>query len=91
MLLKEGAKAVAKRQRALLRALRSPPCDVILVSNEVGMGVVPEYALGREFRDLQGWLNQAVAVAADEVVFVLAGLPLVLKGEAPASVSRPSG
>jgi adenosylcobinamide kinase/adenosylcobinamide-phosphate guanylyltransferase len=54
---------------------------VLLVANEVGMGLVPETPLGRQFRDAAGWLNQEVAALADGVVFVAAGLPLVLKGE----------
>ncbi len=54
---------------------------VILVANEVGMGLVPENAEGRLFRDVQGRLNQAVAAVADVVEFVAAGLPLRLKGE----------
>jgi len=53
--------------------------DVILVSNEVGMGLVPESAEGRAFRDAQGRLNQAVAAVADRVEFVVAGLPICLK------------
>jgi adenosylcobinamide kinase/adenosylcobinamide-phosphate guanylyltransferase len=51
----------------------------VLVANEVGMGLVPDTPLGREFRDAAGCLNQEVASLADRVVFVTAGLPLVLK------------
>jgi adenosylcobinamide kinase/adenosylcobinamide-phosphate guanylyltransferase len=64
---------------ALLSALREAAAPVVLVSNEVGMGLVPETPLGRRFRDAAGRLNQQVAALADRVVFVAAGLPLVLK------------
>ena len=63
----------------LSRALREAAGPVVLVSNEVGMGLVPETPLGRRFRDAAGRLNQEVAGLADCVVFVAAGLPLVLK------------
>jgi adenosylcobinamide kinase/adenosylcobinamide-phosphate guanylyltransferase len=52
----------------------------ILVSNEVGSGVVPAYPLGRRYRDLLGEINQKVARIADDVVLMVAGLPLALKG-----------
>jgi adenosylcobinamide kinase / adenosylcobinamide-phosphate guanylyltransferase len=64
----------------LLRAVRACPATLVLVSNEVGLGLVPETPLGRAFRDEQGRLNQAVAAAVAEVEFVAAGLPLRLKG-----------
>lgn len=54
-------------------------CHIILVSNELGCGTVPEHALTRAFRDTQGSLNQWAADAADEVIFTVAGLPLYLK------------
>jgi len=63
----------------LIDILVSAPGDIVLVSNEVGMGLVPNSPLGREFRDLQGRLNQSVANAVDHVEFIAAGLPLVLK------------
>ena len=65
---------------ALVATLPALKADIVFVSNEVGMGIVPENALGRAFRDAQGILNQQIAAAAGKVVFVAAGLPLVLKG-----------
>jgi adenosylcobinamide kinase/adenosylcobinamide-phosphate guanylyltransferase len=66
---------------ALCLALQSPECSVVLVSNEVGSGVVPEYPSGRRFRDLLGEMNQSVARVASHVLLLVAGLPLVLKGQ----------
>ena len=65
---------------ALAAALRAADGPVVLVANEVGLGLVPETPLGRRFRDAAGRLNQEIASLADRVVFVAAGLPLVLKG-----------
>lgn len=73
---------IDERLGSLLNALRAPPASIILVSNEVGSGVVPPYPLGRRFRDLLGELNQQVAAIADNVLLMIAGLPLVLKGSA---------
>ncbi|MEL7449652.1 MAG: bifunctional adenosylcobinamide kinase/adenosylcobinamide-phosphate guanylyltransferase [Pseudomonadota bacterium] len=69
---------VSAETQRLLEALALPG-ELILVSNEIGLGLVPETPLGRSFRDQQGWLNQAVAEASDRVEFVAAGLPLLLK------------
>lgn len=65
---------------ALRRAIETSPHDIVLVTNEVGMGIVPPSALGRAFRDHAGILAQSVAAVCDEVVLVAAGLPLHLKG-----------
>lgn len=78
-----GGGDVATAEVRLVEALKAAKGPVILVSNEVGLGLVPETPLGRAFRDAQGRLNQAVAAACDRVVFVAAGLPLVLKPAAP--------
>lgn len=66
----------------LLAALGQGEGPVVLISNEVGLGIVPETPLGRAFRDAQGELNQVLATRCRQVVFVAAGLPLILKGTA---------
>lgn len=76
-----------KRLCELLPKLRG---RVVLVSNEVGLGIVPDNALARAFRDEAGRANQALAAVADEVVFVAAGLPLALKKPRPAARRQPS-
>lgn len=65
---------------AIVAALQKRQGDAVLVSNEVGLGIVPDNKLARAFRDQAGFVNQKIAKAADRVVFVAAGLPLVLKG-----------
>ncbi|HRO16242.1 MAG TPA: bifunctional adenosylcobinamide kinase/adenosylcobinamide-phosphate guanylyltransferase [Paracoccus sp. (in: a-proteobacteria)] len=64
---------------ALLAALARQRDPVVIVTNEVGLGIVPDNALARAFRDAAGLLNQRVAAVADRVVLVACGLPLVLK------------
>lgn len=73
-----GLNVVDESER-LLQIIRSTTTPIVLVSNEVGMGIVPESSLGRHFRDEQGRLNQRVAEVCDRVEFVAAGLPLTLK------------
>jgi adenosylcobinamide kinase / adenosylcobinamide-phosphate guanylyltransferase len=70
---------VERETDALIDALAHRDAPVIAVANEVGLGIVPENALARLFRDHAGRLNQRVAARADRVVFMAAGLPLVLK------------
>jgi adenosylcobinamide kinase / adenosylcobinamide-phosphate guanylyltransferase len=64
-------------------ALSGAKAQIVVVSNEVGFGIVPENALARRFRDCAGRANQAIAAAADEVVLVVAGLPLTMKRSMP--------
>ncbi len=64
----------------LLQALARSTGEVVLVSSEVGMGIVPENALARAFRDEAGLMHQRIGAMAGRVIFVAAGLPLVLKG-----------
>ena len=71
--------AVLAEVEALLRTARATDAVWILVSNEVGLGLVPPYALGRLYRDALGRVNQCVAAAADQVVFMVAGLPMKVK------------
>ncbi|HSI43141.1 MAG TPA: bifunctional adenosylcobinamide kinase/adenosylcobinamide-phosphate guanylyltransferase [Methylotenera sp.] len=66
-------------REALLKLLPTLPGTVILVSNEVGMGIVPLGEINRQFQDEQGRLNQAIAAISEQVTFVAAGLPLALK------------
>lgn len=63
----------------LLAAYEAGPASWIVVSNEVGWGVVPPYPLGRVYRDLLGWANQRVAAVADHVILMVAGLPIDVK------------
>ena len=63
----------------LTNALTEAQCPVILVSNEVGAGIVPDNALARRYRDAAGWMNQAVAGIADRVIHTVAGIAVVIK------------
>jgi adenosylcobinamide kinase/adenosylcobinamide-phosphate guanylyltransferase len=84
----EDSAAIEGRVEALCEALRNAQCDVVLVSNEVGSGVVPAYPVGCRYRDLLGEINQKVARIADDVVLMVAGLPLALKGHVEVTQRR---
>ena len=64
----------------LTDALAQATCTIVLVSNEVGTGIVPENRLARQFRDIAGWMNQAVANCANKVIWMVAGIPVTVKG-----------
>lgn len=85
MLAETDIDAHIARMTALLPTL---PAPVVLIANEVGLGIVPEHRLGRDFRDRAGALNQCLAKLASRVVFVAAGLPLVLKDAPPGGPLR---
>lgn len=78
--LGEDRAAIDAEIDAVCSALDRTDRRIVLVSNEVGSGIVPEYAAGRQFRDLLGEINQRVAAVADNVVLMVAGLPLPIKG-----------
>ncbi|MDP8996066.1 MAG: bifunctional adenosylcobinamide kinase/adenosylcobinamide-phosphate guanylyltransferase [Pseudomonadota bacterium] len=67
----------------LLAQLQINRQKLVIVSNELGLGLVPEHGLSRRFRDLHGLMNQQVAAIADCVVFTIAGIPQVIKGQLP--------
>ncbi|TMJ21823.1 MAG: bifunctional adenosylcobinamide kinase/adenosylcobinamide-phosphate guanylyltransferase [Alphaproteobacteria bacterium] len=73
-----GRDLIAEQQR-LITALGDASGPLVVVSNEVGLGIVPDNALAREFRDGQGRVNMQVAAMADRAVLIAAGLPLILK------------
>lgn len=77
--LMHAAHDLAAETAALVAELRRAEGPVLLVANEVGLGIVPDNALARAFRDGAGHMNQAIAATADQVTFVAAGLPIRLK------------
>lgn len=78
LLLKEANTDEAIEE--LCSLLKSAKGEIVMVSNEVGLGIVPDNKLARQFRDIQGLANQQIALAAQKVILITAGLPLVLKG-----------
>lgn len=64
---------------AFLKTLETPPCDLIIVTNEVGMGIVPDNAMARRFRDTAGHVNQRTARLADEMILMVSGIATTIK------------
>ena len=84
LMLAEGtAAAVAAAADELVGSLTPDGCPVVVVSNEVGTGIVPENALARAYRDAVGSVNQQMAACADTVVHMVAGIPVAIKGTLP--------
>ncbi len=71
--------AIQKEIHSLVRALHEQKRDWLIVSNEVGLGLVPPYQMGRVYRDATGWANQHLAREADRVIFMVAGIPTTIK------------
>src|SRR5512138_1739795 len=71
--------AVQKEVAALIENVHAQQQEWLIVSNEVGLGLVPPYQMGRVYRDVLGWANQRLAREADKVVFMVAGIPMVVK------------
>lgn len=74
-----GQPAIELNLQSLISSLDRSHCPVILVSNEVGAGIVPENTLARQFRDMAGFINQQIAAVAHEVVWMVAGIPVKIK------------
>jgi adenosylcobinamide kinase/adenosylcobinamide-phosphate guanylyltransferase len=75
----EAQRAMDREMESILKAYDQGQAAWVIVSNEVGLGLVPPYPLGRTYRDVLGRVNQRLAQAADEVLFLVAGLPMQLK------------
>jgi adenosylcobinamide kinase/adenosylcobinamide-phosphate guanylyltransferase len=73
------AEALYKEVDDLLAAIRTGKPDWIIISNEIGLGLVPPYQMGRVYRDQLGWANQRLAREADKVIFMVAGIPMIVK------------
>ena len=71
--------AVQKEITELIKDIRAQNQDWLIVSNEVGLGLVPPYQMGRVYRDVLGWANQRLAREAEKVIFMVAGIPTVIK------------
>jgi adenosylcobinamide kinase/adenosylcobinamide-phosphate guanylyltransferase len=85
LLIRYDEKYATQKVHELMEKLAELDFNLIFVTNEVGSGIVPDNTLARKFRDLAGWTNQTVAQAADEVILMVAGLPIIVKKGAACS------
>jgi adenosylcobinamide kinase/adenosylcobinamide-phosphate guanylyltransferase len=83
LLLHRDANFAEDRVEELVETLPRLDFHVVLVTNEVGWGIVPDNALARQFRDLAGWANQRIAATANEVVLTVAGISMIVKKATP--------
>ena len=81
LLLRRDGQYVKEKVEQLVQAMPQLDFHLVLVTNEVGWGIVPDNPLAREFRDVAGWTNQRIAGAANEVVVMVAGIPMMVKKE----------
>ena len=79
--MEDNAKAMQEQKDLFVQALTDCPSTVIIVTNEVGMGIIPENALARDFADALGRLNQQIAQLSDEVILMVSGIPSLIKGK----------
>ena len=79
LLLHRNTEFASEKLEELVETLPRLDFHVVLVTNEVGWGIVPDNVLARQFRDLAGWANQRIAAAASEVVLTVAGIPMIVK------------
>jgi len=76
----DNEKQIEEMLSRLIDTLEKARCPIVLVSNEVGSGIVPENRIARQYRDVMGLVNQAVAKAAGKVIWMVAGIPVTIKG-----------
>jgi adenosylcobinamide kinase/adenosylcobinamide-phosphate guanylyltransferase len=88
MAVESSDKKIEEKVRQVIGQIKKSASDVIVVSNEVGMGIVPDNPLARRFRDLLGRVNQMIAKEADKVIMMYAGIPMAMKGEHDATLTR---
>ena len=79
LLLRHDVKYAQQKVKQFVETTGQLDFHLILVTNEVGWGIVPDNSLARQFRDLSGWANQRIAAAANEVVLIVAGIPMIVK------------